>query len=83
MTEKDNDENDSNLLNQFKQLLPEVAQEIKKSEHDQMFLKLCHLVSFQEFPADNICFLLFTDLVQLLSTSTSQMRYNNTTVKFW
>lgn len=74
----------SDALRELQILLPEVMQELKRNGHDETFLKFCKLLAFEEFPTNNICFLLFTDLVELLyNTETCQMRYNDISIKFW
>ena len=65
-------------------LLPDVVSVLKQNGQLANWVKLFRLLSTNAFPLDNICFLLFTDLVKFLSLDTTTcMRYDPVVKKFW
>jgi hypothetical protein len=66
-------------------LIPSVVETMKNHGQLETWIQFNQLLSTQSFPMDNIAFLLFLDVVRWYgTTSTTQMRYNDTAVnKFW
>ena len=65
--------------------IPSVLQNLKESGNLKSFEKFCELIAKNEFPMQNIGFLLFLDIVDWYSNqSTSEMRYvRQDTREFW
>lgn len=65
-------------------ILPSVLDSLESAGQLETYIHFIHLLSEKTFPLDNICYLLFLDLVQWFSNyNTSNMRYNEHTIKFW
>ena len=76
---------DDGFEEQLINLMPSVVETLKDSGHIESFVKFCNLLGNKDFPLDNICFLLFLDVVHWFSSETSaEMRFKfPETVKFW
>ena len=61
---------------ELKEIMPAVLEHLRENGHLQSYTKWCHLIAENKFPLDNIiCFLLFLDIVEWFSKSTtSEMR---------
>ena len=72
-------------LQQLINYLPSVLENLRKFGQEQSFIKWCCLVSENKIPLDNICYLLFLDLIEWYSKPvTTQMRYfRSETRQFW
>ena len=66
-------------------ILPDVIDKLKEHGQVEIYKKWCTLVKDDTFPLDNICYLLFLDLVTWFDQPiTSKMRYfRSETKKFW
>ena len=76
---------ESILFDEMKTLLEYVLVELQQAGHLQPFHKFFQLVSQGDFPMNNICLLLFLDLVEFYACeNTSYMKYRSeSTVLFW
>ena len=72
-------------ISQLYETIPTVIEKLKQYGQLDLYIKWCNLVAANKFPLDNICYLLFLDVVQWFSSSqTSQMRYfQEETLNFW
>lgn len=71
-------------LNEMQLMLPAILNTLFEQGKLESYLKFNRLIHDEKLPMDNICFLLFNDLIEWYSiTNTSQMRYQKETVKFW
>lgn len=76
----DNDENE-NHLSHLLSLIPSVIEELKNAWLLDLYIKFNDLLASASFPTDNICYLLFLDVVAWFSCeNTTLMRHNP---KFW
>ena len=74
----------SETLQEMYELLPSVLDALESEGHLDSYLKFSRLVASNTFPMQNICFLLFLDIVEWFSTdTTTRMRYRPETFKFW
>jgi hypothetical protein len=74
----------SSAVDDLSYLLPSVLDSLESAGQLETYMKFNQLLAEKTFPLDNICYLLFRDLVQWFSCSnTSNMRYNEHTIKFW
>ena len=66
-------------------LLPKVIKALEESGHIDSYIKYNELLASGRLPTDNICYLLFLDIIEWFSSeNTSQMRYQfPETVRFW
>ena len=66
-------------------LLPKVIKNLEESGQLDSYIKYNELLASGRLPSNNICYLLFLDIVEWFSSeNTSQMRYKfPETVKFW
>lgn len=75
---------DSDLLTELKQLLPDVLRTLKNEGQLDMYMKLNKLLSKDKLPLSNVAFLLFKDVVEWYSIDdTRQMRYSAEVRQFW
>ena len=79
------DENSDSDLETVTRLIPKVLKNLKKAGREESFAKFIKLSSEDRFPLDNIAFLLFLDVVNFFSaTTTTQMKYEYPeTLQFW
>ena len=72
-------------ISELYDIIPVVIEKLKQCGQLDLYMKWCNLVATNRFPLDNICYLLFLDVVQWFSSSqTSQMRYfQEETLNFW
>ncbi|MEW8548751.1 MAG: hypothetical protein AB2693_35060, partial [Candidatus Thiodiazotropha sp.] len=76
--------NKEKAFEEMENLLPKVLNTLFESGKLHSYLKFNRLLANKELPMNNICFLLFTDLVEWFScNNTSMMRYQAETVQFW
>ena len=71
---------------QLTDLLPAVLQTLQEEGQLETYMKFSNLLSSQEFPTKNICYLLFlysVDWYMYSCENISRMRYRTETVKFW
>lgn len=82
-TNINNDETDD--FNEIQSSLPAVIETLREHGQLDLYKKWCHLLAKKQFPMENICYLLFLDIVEWFSKPcTSQMRYiNENTLNFW
>ena len=83
-----NEPNEVNeTVNELQNLLPDVVATLKEAGQIETYIKFNKLLSKNLMPMNNICYLLFLDLVEWFSTkdsNTSSMRYNSPeTMQFW
>ena len=72
------------ILNEMSELLPKVLENLNRYGFDKTLLDFLKLVASNEFPVQNIAFLLWTEIVKWYSCkSTTSMRYSDATKKFW
>ena len=73
------------VYDEISMLLPKVIESLEESGHLDSYLKYNELLASGRLPFDNICYLLFLDVVEWFSTeNTSKMRYKfPQTVQFW
>ena len=75
---------DSELLQYLYSMLPIVLRNLEEVGQKEYFTKFINLIHSGNFPLENICYLLFLDLVDWHSCDTTiRMRYRPETVKFW
>ena len=81
----DEESSHSEDMVELKEIMPAVLEHLRENGHLQSYTKWCHLIAENKFLMDNICFLLFLDIVQWFSKSTtSEMRYiRSETRRFW
>jgi hypothetical protein len=85
-SEEENDrKEDTDMTENILKRLPSVVEKLKEHGQLDMYLKWCALVADDKFHMENIAYLLFLDVIQWFSeTSSSQMRYFQTETKhFW
>ena len=70
------DDDDSNDLKYLVTILPDVIDKLKEHGQVDIYKKWCTLVKDDTFPLDNICYLLFLDIVTWFDQPIiSKMRY--------
>ncbi|XP_053404619.1 uncharacterized protein LOC128558653 [Mercenaria mercenaria] len=85
-SQKNNDDSvEEDDVKYLKEILPVVLDKLREHGQLDLYKKWCSLVAADKFPLDNICYLLFLDVIQWYSNPiTSQMRYfQSETLKFW
>ena len=72
-------------LEELYTLLPNVVENLRNEGHLESYKKYCKLLSEGKFPYENICYLLFLDLIEWYSQDSSTfMRYKfSDTLQFW
>lgn len=69
---------------EMEEMLPAILSTLFEHGKLDSYLKFNRLIHEKKMPMNNICFLLFNDLINWYSsTNTSQMRYQKETMKFW
>ena len=74
----------SDSLDELTVLLPDVLSSLQAEGQLATYMKFTNMLASKQFPLNNICYLLFLDLVEWFSCkNTSRMRYRPETIKFW
>jgi hypothetical protein len=75
---------DTDVLEELYAILPTVLRNLDEVGQKESFTKFVNLIKSGNFPLQNICYLLFLDLVEWHSCgTTSLMRYRPESMKFW
>lgn len=71
-------------IQEMNAILPDVLKALEESGTKKSFLDFCRLVHSNNFPLDNIAYLLWVEVLRWYTTeNTSSMRYSDQTKKFW
>ena len=71
-------------IQEMNDILPNVLKTLEESGTKKSFLDFCRLVHSNNFPLDNIAYLLWVEVLKWYTMeNTSSMRYSDQTKKFW
>jgi hypothetical protein len=77
------DEDDEDITQVIKDI-PSVVSKLRSYGHFEIWKKFNNMISNNEFPMDNIAYLLFLDIVKWYGSQNAvTMRYDETVTKFW